>query len=352
MKCVILAGGSGTRFWPLSRKSYPKQLLKIVGDTSMLQMTIDRLKKVKKVTDIYIITRKELHQTIAKEVVGVPIQNIIVEPEGKNTAPAIGLIATYLALGDPDSIMGIFPADHLVVGHFDFESSINTADHLARKGENLVTIGINPSHASTAYGYIQYDENSEEDHIDAYRVRTFAEKPHKKLAERFIESGDFVWNAGMFFWRVSTLMNSLEKKMPELKHSLDKISNLLAENLPIDDVWKMIKPESIDYGLLEKSNNIFVVRSKIKWNDIGSWSALFEVLTANESENIVRGKGVVMEGKNNLIYSQNKHTSILGLDNVIVINTADATLVVSKEKVENVKDLVSFLQENGFEDII
>ena len=140
--------------------------------------------------------------------------------------------------------------------------------------------------------------------------------------------------------------------MPELKDSLDKISSLLVKNLPIDDVWKTIKPESIDYGLLEKSENIFVVRSKIKWNDIGSWSALFDVLTANTNGNIVRGKGVVMEGENNLIYSQNKHTSILGLDNIIVINTADATLVVSKEKVENVKDLVNFLQENGFEDII
>ena len=156
----------------------------------------------------------------------------------------------------------------------------------------------------------------------------------------------------MFFWRVSTFMDSLEKKMPELKNSLDKISNLLSENLPIDDVWKTIKPESIDYGLLEKSENIFVVRSKIKWNDIGSWGALFDVLTMNKSENIIRGKGAVMEGKNNLIYSENKHTSILGLDNVIVINTVDATLVVSKEKVENVKDLVSFLEENGFEDII
>ena len=147
-------------------------------------------------------------------------------------------------------------------------------------------------HASTAYGYIQYDENSEEDHIDAYRVRTFAEKPHKKLAKRFIESGDFVWNAGMFFWKVSTFMDSLENKMPELKDSLDKISSLLVKNLPIDDVWKTIKPESIDYGLLEKSENIFVVRSKIKWNDIGSWSALFDVLTANTNGNIVRGKGL------------------------------------------------------------
>ena len=212
MNCIILAGGSGTRFWPLSRKKYPKQLLKIIGDTSMLQMTVDRLNKLKKVSDIYIITRKEIYETIKNEIKGVPSKNILIEPVGKNTAPAIGLMATYLALKDPDSIMGVFPADHLIVGHHKFEKAINTADHLARKGENLVTLGIKPSHASTAYGYIQYDENSEEGHIDAYRVKTFAEKPHKKLAKRFIESGDFLWNTGMFFWRVNTFLSAIKER--------------------------------------------------------------------------------------------------------------------------------------------
>jgi mannose-1-phosphate guanylyltransferase len=352
MKCVILAGGSGTRFWPLSRQKKPKQLLKIVGDTSMLQMTVDRLKKLKKVSDIYIITRKDIYDTISKEISGVPLKNILVEPVGKNTAPAIGLVATHLALKDPESVMGIFPADHLIVGHYKFERAINTADHLARKGENLVTIGIKPSYASTAYGYVQYDENSEEDHIDAYHVKTFAEKPHKKLAERFIESGDFVWNAGMFFWKVNTFLNAIEQKMPDLKESLDEISKLLMEKRSINDVWDRIKPESIDYGLLEKSKNIFVVKSDIKWNDIGSWSALYDVFTPNKNGNIIRGKGYVMDGENNLIQSVDKHTSILGIDNVVVINTHDATLIVAKNKVENVKDLVNFLIDNGYESIV
>ena len=352
MHCVILAGGSGTRFWPLSRQKYPKQLLKIVGDTSMLQMTVDRLKKLKKVSSIYIITRKEIYNTIKNEITGVPSENILVEPVGKNTAPAIGLVATHLALKDPESIMGIFPADHLIVGHHKFEKAINTADHLARKGQNLVTIGIKPGYASTAYGYIQYDENSEEDHLDAYHVKTFAEKPHKKLAERFVESGDFLWNAGMFFWRVSTFLDAIEEKMPDLKESLNNISKLLKNNSSIDELWKGIKPESIDYGLLEKSDKIFVVKSDIKWNDVGSWSALYDVFTPNENGNIIRGKGYVMDGENNLIQSENKHTSILGVDNVIVINTQDATLVVGRDKVENVKDLVNYLIENGYQDII
>ena len=180
MKCVILAGGSGTRFWPYSRHHHPKQLLNIIGDTSMLQMTVDRLKKIKKVTDIYIITRKNLYDLIIQNIKGIKPDQVIVEPSGKNTAPAIGMMAAYLSIDNPDAVMGIFPADHLIVGHRKFEKAVSTATHLAKKGDNLVTIGIKPHYPSTAYGYIQYDEKSEEDHIDAYHVKTFAEKPHKK----------------------------------------------------------------------------------------------------------------------------------------------------------------------------
>ena len=211
MRCVILAGGSGSRFWPYSRSDRPKQLLKIVGEKTMLQMTVDRLKKIKKITDIYIITRKDIYDQIVNEIKGVDSKNVIVEPSGKNTAPAIGMMGAYFELSDPDEIMGVFPADHLIVGHHKFSNAINTADFLARKGENLVTIGIKPTYASTAYGYIQYDENSEIDHFDAYHVKAFAEKPHSKLAKRFLSSGDFLWNAGMFFWRVSTFMDGLKK---------------------------------------------------------------------------------------------------------------------------------------------
>ena len=183
MRCVILAGGSGTRFWPYSRSSRPKQLLNIVGEKSMLQMTVDRLKKIKKITHIYIITRKDLYDQIIEEIDGVDPKNVIVEPSGKNTAPAIGMMAALFQLNHKDEIMGVFPADHLIVGHKKFEKAINTADYIARKDSNLVTIGIKPTFASTAYGYIQYDENSEIDHFDSYHVKAFAEKPHGKLAK-------------------------------------------------------------------------------------------------------------------------------------------------------------------------
>tara|TARA_B100001971_G_scaffold83930_1_gene77229 strand:- start:1879 stop:2937 length:1059 start_codon:yes stop_codon:yes gene_type:complete len=352
MKCVILAGGSGTRFWPYSRHHHPKQLLNIIGDTSMLQMTVDRLKKIKKVTDIYIITRKNLYDLIIQDIKGIKPDHVIVEPSGKNTAPAIGMMAAYLAIDNPDAVMGIFPADHLIVGHRKFEKAVNTANHLARKGDNLVTIGIKPHYPSTAYGYIQYDEKSEEDHIDAYHVKTFAEKPHKKLAERFIASGDFVWNAGMFFWRAGIFMDSLKTFMPDLTDSLNKIAPKLHAGEQFDELWKIIDPESIDYGLLEKTDNIYVVTGDFKWNDIGSWSALYDVLNPRDDGNIVRGNGKVMNGKNNLIQSNGKFTAVLGLSDLVVVNTDDATLIVPRDKVEDVKDLVAFLKKDGQNNLI
>tara|TARA_Y100001970_G_scaffold30520_1_gene37907 strand:+ start:965 stop:2023 length:1059 start_codon:yes stop_codon:yes gene_type:complete len=352
MKCVILAGGSGTRFWPYSRYSRPKQLLNILGEKSMLQMTIDRLKKVKKITDIYIVTRKDLYNTIIKEIEGVDKDKVIVEPSGKNTAPAIGMMASYFALEDPNSIMGIFPADHLIVGHQKYEKAISTAYHLANKGENLVTIGIKPNYPSIAYGYIQYDEKSEQDHIDAYHVKTFAEKPHQKLAERFVASGDFVWNAGMFFWKVGTFMNSLKNHMPDLFETLLKIGPKIHDGKSFTSLWGMIDSESIDYGLLEKADNIFVVCGEFDWNDIGSWNALYDVLNSDKNGNIIRGSGKVMNGNNNLIHSKDRFTAILGLDDIVVVNTDDATLVIPRERVEEVKNLVEFLKANGQEELI
>ena len=352
MRCVILAGGSGTRFWPYSRSSRPKQLLNIVGEKSMLQMTVDRLKKIKKITHIYIITRKDLYDQIIEEVDGVDPKNVIVEPSGKNTAPAIGMMAALFQLNHKDEIMGVFPADHLIVGHKKFEKAINTADYIARKDSNLVTIGIKPTFASTAYGYIQYDENSEIDHFDSYHVKAFAEKPHGKLAKRFLSSGDFLWNAGMFFWRVDTFMDSLNKYLPELHDSLTKIAPKLSSGESFDGIWDLIEPESIDYGLLEKASNIYVVSGEFRWNDIGSWNALYDILNPSKDGNIVKGNGEVIKGKNNLIHSNGRLTAIVGANDLIVINTDDATLVVPNDKVEDVKELVKILKASGKDNLI
>ena len=346
MKCVILAGGSGTRFWPYSRYNRPKQLLKIVGNQSMLQMTVDRLLKIKKVTDIYIITRKDLKDSVIKEISGVKSENIIAEPSGKNTAPAIGLVAALLGLTEPDTVMGVFPADHLIVGHRAFSKAISTADRLAKKGDNLVTIGIRPTSPSTAYGYIQYDDTDEKGYLGAHHVKTFAEKPHEKLAKRFLKSGDFLWNAGIFVWQVDTLLSSLEKHMPDLYDELLGIRKCIENSKSFDEIWNNIIPQSIDYGLMEKANNIFVIPAEFKWNDLGSWDSLFDVFSKKDNENVIRGAGTVMGGKNNFIQSNGKFTAVIGLDDLVVVNTDDATLVVPRNKVEKVKELVTWLDKN------
>ena len=352
MICVILAGGSGKRFWPLSRKDKPKQLLNIVGDQTMLQMTVDRLKKLKGVDDIYIITRADLKEKIIKNLKSVRSSNIIAEPSGKNTGPAIALISTIINLKNPNSIIGIFPADHLIIGHLEFQKAVDMADRLAREKNAIVTIGVKPTFPSTGYGYIQFEDIQEKKFRGVYKVKTFAEKPHRQLAERFISSGDFLWNAGMFVWKVKVLLDGLKIHMPELYDSMKLISDRIKKGKEFEDIWRFIEPESIDYGLLEKVNNIFVISCEFEWNDLGSWNALYDILGKDNNGNIIRGLGKVLSGENNFIHSENVFTAVVGADDLVVINTNEVTLVVPRDKVEMVKDMVNYLEEIGSNNLV
>jgi len=352
MYCVIMAGGSGTRFWPYSRHTRPKQLLNIVGETTMLQMTVDRLKKINTVQDIFIVTREDLAETIKAEVEGVKPENIIIEPSGKNTAPCIGLSALKIAKLQDDAVMGIFPADHVIVGHKQFEKTITTAKHVARKKDALVTIGIKPTFPSTGYGYIQYDSESDVDHLDAYSVKVFAEKPHLSLAEKFIDSGDFLWNSGMFIWQVDTFFKNLQKYMPELNGKLQKIDKLISQEKDFADIWEGIDPESIDYGIMEKADNVYLIKAEFEWSDLGSWNTVYNYSHKNAEGNAVKGEGIILDGKNNFIQSDNKLTAIVGMDNIVVVNTEDATLVIPKDRVEDVKTLVAEIKKQGKKELL
>ena len=352
MICVILAGGSGKRFWPLSRRDQPKQLLNIVGDQTMLQMTVDRLKKVKGVEDIYIITRSDLKEKIINNVKSIKPKNVVAEPSSKNTAPAIALISAIINLKKPNSVVGIFPADHLIIGHLEFQKALVTAESLAKEKDAIVTIGVKPTFASTGYGYIQFEEISEKNFEGVYKVKTFAEKPHKKLAERFIKSGDFLWNAGMFVWKTKILFKGLKTHMPELYDSMSLISDKIKEGKSYNDIWKQIDSESIDYGLLEKVNNIFVISCEFQWNDLGSWNTLYNILGKDNKGNIIRGLGKILDGKNNFIHSENVFTAVIGTNDIVVINTDEITLVVPRDKVELVKDMVNYLEETGLNNLV
>lgn len=352
MYCVIMAGGSGTRFWPYSRHSRPKQLLKIVGETSMLQMTVDRLKKINTIQDIFIVTRQDLADVIKEEIIGVKPENIIIEPSGKNTAPCIGLSALKIAKLQKNAVMGIFPADHLIVGHKWFVKAITSAKHIALKKKALVTIGLKPTFPSTGYGYIQYDPESDADHLDAYNVKVFAEKPHLSLAKKFIGSGDFLWNSGMFIWTVDTFLKNVKNHMPDLFHQLSKIDKLITEGKDFKDVWEKIKPESIDYGIMEKAKDVYLIKAKFEWSDLGSWNTVYDYMHKNDDGNAIKGDGIVLNGKNNFIQSDNRLTAIVGLDNIVVVSTDDATLVIPKDQVENVKDLVNYIKKQNRKELL
>ena len=352
MYCVIMAGGRGTRFWPASRKNNPKQLLNIVGNSTMLQMTVDRFQKMKNVEDIFIVTNKDLAPKINKMINGVKKKNIIIEPSGKNTAPAIGLAALKIKSIREDAVMGVFPADHLVIGAQKFAKTVRSAIQISNKNNALVTIGIKPNFASTGYGYIQFDPQSTLDYLAGFKVKTFAEKPHEKLAKRFVSSGDFLWNGGMFVWKVSSFFSELKIHMTELNSQLEKIEKKVNAKQDFSSLWQKIQPKSIDYGLMEKSDNIYVVKSEFDWNDLGSWDAVFEVSPKTKDQNVIRGEGLVIDGKNNLIESDNHFTAVLGLNNIVVVNTPDATLVIPRDKVEDVKKLVSYLEKNKKSDLL
>ena len=348
-----MAGGSGTRFWPLSRKENPKQLLNIVGGSSMLQMTVDRLRKIKFVDDIFIVTRSDLADKIFETIEGIPIENIIVEPSGKNTAPCIGLSALHLEMLKKDSVMGVFPADHLIVGHQKFQKALKTANQLVQEKYSITTIGIKPTYPSTAYGYIQYTKDKVAGQDDTFHLKTFAEKPHFSLAKRFIKSGDFLWNSGIFIWRANVLLDLMKVYLPDLYKQLIKMKPIIKKNQDISNLWETITPESIDYGIMEKvGSDAYVIKADFEWSDLGSWNALYDILPKSNGGNVVRGEGMVLNGKDNFIHSQDHFTAVVGLENVVIIHTDDATLVVHKDQVEKVKSMVDLVTESNREDLL
>ncbi len=352
MYAVIMAGGKGTRFWPFSRNDRPKQLLNIIGGDTMLQMTVDRLKKLKSVEDIFIVTGEDLAPMIQKEIKGIGKKNIIIEPSGKNTAPCIGLAALKIGRMDANAVMGIFPADHLIIGHRLFQKAITTGSKIADKNGSLVTIGIAPKYPSTGYGYIQHSTRRLKGFDSAYKVKTFAEKPHLSLAKRFVSSGDFLWNGGMFIWKVSTVLDQFGIHMPELSEHLYQIQELQNNGKSYSGVWDRISPESIDYGLMEKAENVHVIKAEFDWSDVGSWQSVFDLSSKNKDGNVIRGDGAAIGGKNNFIESDGRFTAIVGADNLVVIHSDDATLVVPREKVEEVKSLVDYLKSKNREDLL
>ena len=350
---VIMAGGIGSRFWPRSRGKSPKQLLKIFDERTMIQNTVDRLQGFVPYQNIFVVTNKLQKEEIRKQLPEIPNENILEEPFGRNTAAAIGLASVLIQMIDPKAIIVVLPADHIIREKDIFQATLQKAVNFAHKKSGLVTIGIPPTRPETGYGYIQIDENELEENI--FKVLTFAEKPNYETALSFVSSGDFLWNSGMFVWKAETILNEITLHMPELAIALKKISfvsgNPRFEKVLFEE-YGQLRSISIDYGIMEKSHKVFLIKGKFTWSDVGSWEEVYQLSKKDKNDNSIIGHVYTDKTSDSYIYSPGKFTAVIGLDNVIVINTDDALLVCKRENAQEVKKVVDYIKLNKLNDYL
>lgn len=350
---IIMAGGVGSRFWPRSREKMPKQLLKIFGENTMIQDTIKRIKKLIPDENIFIVTNKTQKEEIKKQLPEIPGGNIIVEPFGRNTAACIGLASIIINNFHPDAVTVVLPSDHIIRDVDAFTNILQKAVDFAYKSRGLVTIGIQPTRPETGYGYIQREEKEIEENI--FKVKTFAEKPNYQTAEKFLESGDFLWNSGMFIWRVDVILEEIKNYMPDLYEGLEKLQkHLLKDDFQkqVELVYGMLRSISIDYGVMEKSKRVYVIRSTFGWSDVGSWEEVYQLSHKDENGNSIHGNCFIDDVKNSYIHSEEKFTAVLGLENLIIINTDDALLVANRTHSQDVRKVVDYLKMKKLNDYL
>lgn len=343
---VIIAGGKGERFWPQSRAAKPKHLLPVVGSQPLLAQTLARVKTLAPARNIFVITGAVQAKAVRAVCKGIPAANIIAEPVGRDTAPAVGLAAALVAARDPQGIFAVLPADHVIHDTKAYVGDLKAAFAAAAAEPVMVTIGIPPTEPATGFGYIQRGEEWKKFNSRAvYRVKRFVEKPKQEVAEGYLASGDYVWNAGMFVWSVPVVEAAFAQHAPELDAGLKPIRVALAKKRPLDGVLKKIYPGlpkiSVDYALLEKSTNVVVLPSSFDWDDVGAWPAVSKHFTPDEAGNVSRGLALVEQGRGNLVFSEGKHlVTVIGADDLIVVHTPDATLVCPKSKAQDIKALL------------
>ena len=341
---VIMCGGSGTRLWPLSRSQFPKQFLSLVNEASMLQDTFARLPK-KHQAPVFIcnedhrfLVAEQVKQVKCKEAI------ILLEPQGRNTAPAVALAALNALTENKEAILLVLAADHVIKDTIKFHQAVNIASVSAQQGK-LVTFGIVPTHAETGYGYIKEGIGKED---GTYKVAKFVEKPNKEIAQAYLASGEYLWNSGMFLFKASRYIEELAKFRPDILTSCQEAMAKVEKDLdfirPDKEAFLQCADESIDYAVMEKTADAVVVPLDAGWSDVGSYSALWEVCQQNEQQNVIKGDVIAHDTTNSYIHSQNKLITTLGIDNLVVIDTPDAVLVANKDKVQNVKEIVNELK--------
>lgn len=352
MYAVILAGGVGTRLWPRSRENRPKQFSDITGSGfTMIQETAQRLDGLIDSTRLFIVTGPAYADLVKEQLPQISTRQLIIEPSGRNTAPAIGLASLYLRRSDPDAVMAILPADHVILHADRFRAALRRAADAAQKGF-IVTLGIEPTFAHTGYGYIKRGELlSTVEGIPAYRVERFLEKPNRAAAEQFLAEGGYYWNGGIFVSRVDTMLNEFARQAPEICERLEQIDAALdtpeAQKV-LESVWQEMPSISIDYAVMEGAQKVAVVPLKAGWNDVGSWDALETVLEQDESGNrIARGEVLLLDSRDNIVYSDKRLVVLINVNNLVVVDTGDTLLIGDKGNMQRVKEVVEQLRAQG-----
>jgi len=346
---VILSGGSGTRLWPLSRKQYPKQYLPLAGDNSMLQETILRLSGLDNLADPIIICNADHRFLVAEQCQQIDIKNpiILLEPIGRNTAPAIAAAALQSLKKTDDAVLLVLSADHVIQDVESFHQAIKIASRQAQEGK-LATFGIVPTDANTGYGYIRA---SEDDSDDAHKVEEFVEKPDLQTAQAYLEQGNYLWNSGMFMFKAATLIDELATHSPEIVTSVNDAVNNAKQDLDFirldKKAFESSPSDSIDYALMEKSSNVVVVPLDAQWNDIGAWSALHDIGTKDANGNVIKGDVIAQDTTNTYIHANHHMVTTIGVDNLIIVDTPDATFIATQDKAQEVKSIVESLQASG-----
>lgn len=344
---LIMAGGIGARFWPRSREKNPKQLLNVLGQYTMIQNTVKRLDGFIDNSNIYLITREYHRDELMKQLPQIPEENIISEPFGRNTAACIMTASLFIKKRNPEAVTVVMPADHIIEGRDNFHKTLRTAADFAYTSKGLVTIGLQPVRPETGYGYIQID--GEEMEKDIYKVQTFAEKPNYATAVRFIESGDFLWNSGIFVWRVDAIMHELQIHLYDLYNLLSPLENALEEpdfQEKLFDAYGQIKGISIDYGVMENSRNVYLTKGDFFWNDLSCWEEVYRFSDKDDNGNVKIGEVYEEMSHDNYIFSPNSMTAAIGVENMIIVNTRDALLICRRDLAQDVKKIVDHLKHN------
>lgn len=347
MQALILAGGSGTRFWPLSRRRNPKQLLALEGERSLLRDTLERLRPLIGPESVWVCTTEALGERVRAELPEVPPEQILLEPEGRNTAPAIGWSVRSMPAAARQGVVAVLPADHRMGDPAAFRNALERAGRMVEREDRVMTLGVRPHRAETGYGYLELEPGVEE--AGVRRLRRFVEKPTLEAATRYVDSGDYLWNAGIFVFRGATFLEILARLQPELAAGLEEIA---AAPGRLRELYARLPSDSIDYAVMEKLDAISTLPLDCGWSDLGSWEALDEVLPHDAQGNAGRGDTLAVEARDNLLVSDAGTIAVLGVEGLVVIRTGDAVLVMPKERSQEVRKIVSELAARGRGDLL